>query len=282
MNHRLLIVNADDYGLTEMVSRGILRAFRSGIVTSLSVLPVGPAFDRTVPWLLEEPGLGVGIHLAAVGEDPPVLSATEIPTLVDRRGNFPLSWRAFLRRAITGRVDFEDLVREFTAQAQRVLSLGIHPTHLDAHQHLHLWPPVGRVVIDLAKSLKIPAIRIPRSASRSLKGIGVNRLARALTARASTAGLLWPQDAAGLDEAGRMDLVAVETALERFVSRGTSTAELFVHPGEDPDGDRDRYRWGYRWADELECLTGPEVREAIASRGFELVSYAALTKAGSQ
>ncbi|HEX7094516.1 MAG TPA: ChbG/HpnK family deacetylase, partial [Acidimicrobiales bacterium] len=86
MNRRLLIVNADDYGLTAAVSAGILRAHRNGIVTSTSVLALAPGFRQSAAWLLDEPSLGVGAHLALVGEDPPLLSAREIPTLVDRRG----------------------------------------------------------------------------------------------------------------------------------------------------------------------------------------------------
>src|SRR4051812_5129885 len=82
---RLLIVNADDYGLTPGVSRAIVDGHRDGIVTSTSVIALGPAFAATRPWLDEVPALGTGAHLAAVGEDPPLLSAREIPTLVDRR-----------------------------------------------------------------------------------------------------------------------------------------------------------------------------------------------------
>jgi YdjC-like protein len=82
---RLLIVNADDYGLTEGVSKAILATARDGIVTSTSVLAVAPAFDRTSRWLAGT-NLGVGAHFAAVGEDPPLLSAREVPTLVDERG----------------------------------------------------------------------------------------------------------------------------------------------------------------------------------------------------
>jgi chitin disaccharide deacetylase len=95
----LLIVNADDYGLTEGVSTAILRAHRDGIVTSTSVLAIAPAFDRTSGWLAEAPTLGIGAHLALVGEDPPVLTAREIPTLVDGRGRLAMSWRTFLPKA---------------------------------------------------------------------------------------------------------------------------------------------------------------------------------------
>ena len=69
----------------------------------------------------------MGVHLAAVGEDPPLLSAREVPTLVDRRGRLARSWRAFLPRAAAGRVDPDDLRREFGAQIAAVRAAGGDP-----------------------------------------------------------------------------------------------------------------------------------------------------------
>ncbi|MEO7555425.1 MAG: ChbG/HpnK family deacetylase, partial [Acidimicrobiales bacterium] len=148
---RLLIVNADDYGLTEGVSRAVLRAHREGVVTSTSALVLGPAFVATASWLDDVPELGVGAHLAIVGEDPPLLSAREIPSLVDKRGRLRLSWRQLLPRAALGRVDAADVEREMAAQLE-ALSAAVGAsrlTHVDTHQHLHLWPSIGRVVLRL-------------------------------------------------------------------------------------------------------------------------------------
>ena len=168
MTARLLIVNADDYGLTEAVSTGILRAHRHGMVTSTSVLAVAPGFARSGTWLADEADLGVGVHLAVVGEDPPLLTASEVPTLVDRRGRFAISWRTFLRRCVTGRVDSDDVRRELTAQVDAVAGLGVAVDHLDSHQHLHMWPTLQPVVIGLAVARGIPAIRVPRATARPM------------------------------------------------------------------------------------------------------------------
>ena len=118
MSDRLLIVNADDYGLTEGVSQAILEAAERGIVTSTSVLAVAPAFEAAAPALASS-ALGVGAHLALVGEDPPLLSAQEVPTLVDRSGAFSRSWRQLLPKVAAGRVDLADVRRELTAQVER-------------------------------------------------------------------------------------------------------------------------------------------------------------------
>ena len=273
MTARLLIVNADDYGLTEGVSAGILRAHRHGIVTSTSVLAVAPGFARTGKWLADEGDLGVGVHLAVVGEDPPLLSASEVPTLVDRRGRFAISWRVFLPRCLAGRVDPDDVRRELSAQVDAVADLGVTVDHLDSHQHLHMWPALQPVVIELAVARGIPAIRIPRSHRRHPVSFGVNRLSARLAAAARAAGLRFAADASGVDEAGHLDRPKLVAALDRFLARGAASAELGTHPGEADDPERHRYRWDYTWQDELEVLLAPESRSAVADRGFVLGAY---------
>lgn len=276
MTPRLLIVNADDYGLTEAVSAGILRAHRHGMVTSTSVLAVAPGFARSGRWLADEADLGVGVHLAVVGEDPPLLAASEVPTLVDRRGRFAISWRTFLRRCVTGRVDPDDIRRELTAQVDAVAGLGVAVDHLDSHQHLHMWPALQPVVIDLAVARGIPALRIPRSHRRHPVSAGVNRLSARLAAAARAAGLRFADDASGVDEAGHLDRPRLLAALDGFVARGATSAELGTHPGEADDPDRDRYQWDYTWKEELEILLAPESRRAAEDRGFSLGRYSEL------
>ena len=145
-----LVVNADDLGLTRGVNRAIVRAHRDGIVTSTSLLAVAREFDHAVSLLHENPALDVGAHLAIVGEDPPLLSAAEVPTLVGRSGSFPLSYRTVVARSAAGRIDPADVRRELTAQLERIRAAGLAVSHLDTHQHLHLWPAVGSVVAELA------------------------------------------------------------------------------------------------------------------------------------
>lgn len=270
---RLLIVNADDYGLTERISAGILRAFREGIVTSTSALAIGPAWPKVAHWLAAEEGLGVGVHLAAVGEDPPLLSAPEIPTLVDRRGRLHESYKGLVARMVAGRVDPADLEREFTAQLEAVLDLGVPVGHLDAHQHLHLWPPVGRVVLALACRFGIPAVRVPRYRGFSPLAVGVTVLGRRLAAGARRSGLRYPHDGTGIEIAGRLDQRCLPDVLARLAAHGAASVELTVHPGEGDDPDRHRYDWGYRWADELEALTTDAARQAVARNGFTLATY---------
>lgn len=277
-NGPLLIVNADDFGLTPGVTRGIVEGFRDGVLTSTSMLAVAPAFDLASAMLSSgaTDGLGVGVHFAAVGEDPPLLSAREVPTLVDRTGHFWLSWREFLPRAAAGRIDPEDLRREFAAQIERIRSIGVPLTHVDTHQHLHLWPLVQGVVLSLAAEAELSALRVTRSSARSPIGLYVRRLGARLAGTAAAAGFRQPASFAGLDEAGAMTGPVLSGAVAALARRGVASAEIGCHPGQGHDPDRVRYQWGYDWAGELAGLCSSAVREEIARHGFQLGTFADL------
>ncbi|MCW2576895.1 MAG: putative glycoside hydrolase or deacetylase ChbG, family [Modestobacter sp.] len=276
---RLLVVNADDMGLTPGVCRAVHRGHTDGVVTSTSVLAVGTAFDEAAARLRDLPGLAVGAHLAIVGEDPPLLSAGEIPTLVDRDGRFPLSYRTVVARGVAGRIDPDDVRREFAAQLERVAGIGVRITHLDTHQHTHLWPAVAGVVVELARNAGVPSVRLPTSRRRGPLGLGVRLLSGRLRARLQRAGLRTTEDYAGLDEAGALDRARFTGTLGRLARSGAASAEVNTHPGEAGEAALSRFQWGYRWADELAMLTAPATRELVGRLGYRLGSFADLAGA---
>ncbi|WP_199423566.1 carbohydrate deacetylase [Actinotalea solisilvae] len=272
---RPLVVTADDLGLTPGVNRAVRRAHLEGVVTATSLLAVGRAFDDAARMLRATPTLELGAHLALVGEDPPLLTAREIPTLVDRRGALPLGYRTVVARGLAGRIDPADVRRELGAQLERVAGVGLPLTHLDTHQHTHLWPVVGDVVAALAREHGVPAVRLPR-ARAGLVRPGVALLARRLGRALRRAGLAAPADYAGLDEAGALTRARFEAALTALARRGAPHAEINTHPGEPGDPDLGRFAWGYRWSEELDMLTDPTTRDAVARAGYRLTGFAGL------
>ena len=269
MSGQPLIVTADDYGLTDATSRAIIEAHHEGIVTATSVLAVAPGIGERLAWLDECPALSVGVHLAVVGEDRPLSSSREIPTLVDRSGAFRRSWRELVPLLAVGRVDPNDLRRELTAQIAVVREHG-HPTHLDTHQHLHLWPSIAEVVTDLAVEAGIAAVRVPRSSGTGPRGRMIDLLANRLERRIRDRGLTTTDHFRGLDEAGGWTVSRLRDALADLARRGGS-AEINVHPGGSVDLDRSRFAWGYAWAQEREALIDPELRRVVDRLGFDLV-----------
>ena len=278
MEGRLLIVNADDFGLTAGVCRGVLRAHERGVVRSTSALVIAPAFTDHAAALASS-GLAAGAHFAAVGEDPPVLSAREIPTLVDDRGRFPLRWSEFVRRSARGAVDTDDLRREFAAQLEVLTGHGIRPSHLDSHQNLHLWPQVANVVLELATAHGVRAVRVPRTLRWGPVSLGVRTLSSALRRRLTAVGVAFTAASVGLDEAGSMGSSELASALSAFAASSAPTMEVVMHLGEDPDPERSRYVTDYRWAAELEAACDPSLAATIDGLGVRLGSFADLSAA---
>lgn len=267
----LVVVNADDFGLTPGVCGGIIRGHTCGLITSTSVLANAPAFDEGAAMLRDTPTLEAGVHLACVGEDPPLLGASEIPTLVTADGSFRSGWRALLADLARGRVDADDLHREFSAQIAAVQAAGITVGHLNTHQHVHLWPTVAAVVLRLAAEHDVPVVRVPRHAP--IRGAAVNVLSARLGRTVTSAGLVGPRYVSGMANAGNVHRRALKVAMYAASRSPEPVVEIATHPGEAEDPDRDRYAWGYRWADELDALCDPAMR-ALASRlGLRLGSY---------
>ena len=216
---------------------------------------------------LRDSGLGVGAHLALVGHQGPVLQAREVPTLVDHRGRLASGWRPFLSRCALGRVDPDDVRREFAAQVEVLRSNGLTLTHLDTHQNLHLWPSIARVDRSTSRaSNDVPAIRVTRSAGRSPIALGVRHFSTRLESRARKANVQFPDATAGFDEAGRLDLDRLRGAIERFATLRVSSAELVCHPGHSSDHELGALGWDYRGQDELDALVSTEARVTRRAR----------------
>jgi hopanoid biosynthesis associated protein HpnK len=274
-----LIVNADDWGLTPAVNRGVVRAFQDGIVTSASLLVTGSAFEDAVALARQHSNLDVGLHLVLV-EERAVLGRGVLPTLVDETGRFPRTSTEFIRRAILGRISWHEVEREIAAQILLFQKTGLRLSHLNSHQHLHMFPPVFQIVRRLTRSMENVWIRNPagpwRKSPDTSVGRWVQRLGLNLTCL-SARGLQdrsrpqMPDGLYGFEVSGCLTGSALEQILRRIPH---GLYELVCHPGEDDADTQTRYsHWGYHWAEELETLTTPETRMVLEEQGIVLTSF---------
>src|SRR5215467_1087042 len=126
---RRLIVNADDFGLTSGVNRGIVQAHCEGIVTSSTLMACGAQFDEAARLAKENPRLSVGCHVALV-DGTPMLNPREVSTLISDSGtSFRQSILSFAARATTGRIDEAQVEAEVVAQIWKLQSAGVQVTH---------------------------------------------------------------------------------------------------------------------------------------------------------
>ncbi|MFH0725361.1 MAG: ChbG/HpnK family deacetylase [Pseudomonadota bacterium] len=278
-----LVVNADDFGISQSINDGIARAHREGIVTATSLMAGGRAFDHAVAWCRSLPTLDVGAHLTLVAEKPLLKKKS---TLTGADGRLPPSIRVLLGRLWGGRISRADIQAEWSAQIERILASGIRVTHLDSHQHLHALPGIGRLTLNLARDYHIPFVRVPiedRMAPRSLTRQSLFRSAEAMVLRGSclfsglnrrSAGEFPPPQSLGFQEGGSLDLARLQRLLRSL--RPGRVYELMCHPGLTPV-EPEVKRWRYHHREELGALSSPVIRAEIAARNIRLCTFAELS-----
>ncbi|HYO56768.1 ChbG/HpnK family deacetylase [Archangium sp.] len=279
--HTRLVVNADDLGLHPALDTGILQAHREGIVTSATVLVMGPSAGEAVARARAQ-RLALGVHLALCTRLPPAAPATHVPTVAPG-GRLRASWADFTRAWLTGRVRREELELELAAQVSRARALGAEVDHLDAHQHLHLLPGVRPLVEALARREGLPLRwpdRLPRVTWLRAPGPAVKTSLLSLLARTAPGPLPGVRrvSAGGIFEAGQLTEPALLSLLE---SLPPGDFELGCHPGEGRPHVPEDPAWSYGWQSELDALTSPRVRARVERLGVELTTYGALSAAAS-
>lgn len=176
---KLLIINADDFGLNDAANEGIVQCFLAGSVTSTTLMVNAPATGRAVVLAKRYAGLGVGLHFNLTWGRP-VSAPHDVPALLDKEGNFlprsSLAWRL-----LAGRVPQSQIERELQAQYERMRELGLQPTHVDSHQHVHGFGVVFSRVASLCADAGIP-MRVPWVAESDGGGVR-RRMRRTLLAR---------------------------------------------------------------------------------------------------
>jgi predicted glycoside hydrolase/deacetylase ChbG (UPF0249 family) len=275
---RYLIVNADDFGLTEGVSRGIIQAHWEGVVTSTTFMTNFPWAPQMAPLLDEAPDLGVGIHLNLT-TGRPLLPAAQVPSLVTKEGDF---CKALLH--LVARVDPADVEREWAAQIERGIELlGRRPTHLDTHRYLQGYPAFAEVMIRLAKRYTIPAVRnlYPGPQLRPAGRLGSLNPANFLVDRY----ILRSSQAVTASGLGCPRAILVgdfdrELLLSRLARLEEGVTELVCHPGVVDQQLRSITSLVEQRAVELGALTDPRVRAFIAERGIELVHFGCFATGG--
>ena len=245
---RSLIVNADDYGLTAGVSRGILDAHRRGIVTSTTLLvnrPVDPALIEA----LKSSGLGVGLHMnLTLG--PPVAPVRRVASLVDGEGRFVRDAREAAQRASKdeARIELGMQIDEF----RRIM--GRFPTHLDSHHHVGRHEPILELVLDFARAIKVPV---------RTQDPEVRAMARKLA-------LKTPDHFMG--ESGPDAYWSAERVVAHLRELPGGVTEFMTHPGYYDD-DLSYSRYGRQRETEMTGLTDPGARALIEQEGIRLIHF---------
>lgn len=244
-----LIVNADDFGLNDGVSRGILQSMAEGIVTSTSIMMNMPSAEGAIT-LAEAVGKRTfGLHLTLTCGRP-VLDPGKIPSIVDEKGLF------FHDRSQLTKANIIQIEEECRAQLQKFFGCGLKLSHIDTHHHIHELEEILPVFVKLAHENNVP-LRTPQPELRDL----------IRTAGVKTTDIFDDRYYGG--QCRIENLTAFLASHHGF----TGTVELMCHPGIVTDELRMSSKYTDGRGMELEALTSLEIKKFIVENKIILTNF---------
>jgi chitin disaccharide deacetylase len=291
---RRLIINADDFGLTEGVNRAILEGHRDGVITSTTLMANGRQFTSAVQSAQSAPELSVGCHVVLV-DGVPLLPNEQVRSLVVERSNGTAHLRqGFLELArdnFRHKIQRDEVEAEATAQIRKLQSAGISVSHVDTHKHAHMLPSVCQAVLCAARACGVKAVRNPFVPLQPLAFAHLLRRPKLWTRYTEVKvlrrheaqfreivareGMMTTDGSFGVLVTGALD----ETLFEAIIgSIPEGTWEFVCHPGyNDAELDGVRTRLRTSRDKELAVLTSDRAHDLVKKRGIELISYHQLT-----
>ena len=263
-----LIINADDYGRSPDISRGIREAHLRGIVTSTTCMMNIPTTPENIAVALKEtPRLGLGVHLVlTMGR--PLLPTQAGSSLTDEHGNF-FKYRPLLEQVPNLRSD--EVKEEWRAQIEAYIrAAGRNPTHLDSHHHSSYFSAeLFREMLEMAKEYEC-AIRFPFTGEIS------RELA---TTYPHVPTLMKEFDVRHPDRFidDFYDEAATHTELLKIINTlPEGSTEVMCHPGYVDEAFANESVYNRQRERELDILTDSTIKDAIQANGIELITFADL------
>ena len=270
---RLLVIHADDLGMSHTVNRAIFEALEKGWVTSASILVPCPWFPEVVRFAKAHPDADLGIHLALNSEWNdfrwgPVSSKDKVASLLDADGYFPLETPAVTKNAKMAEVD-----AELRAQIDRARAMGIRLSHLDAHMGTAVSSPdLFKEYVRMGQVYGLPNLLARPSADQIPPGITLPPADEILVESVL-------EMSPGVDGKDWLDWYEKTLAPLK-----PGVYQVIVHLAYDDEEMRgatwDHPNWGAAWRQhDLDTVKSPEFRQFLKDQGFVLVTWKELAKA---
>jgi chitin disaccharide deacetylase len=265
-NARLLVLHADDLGMSHSVNRATFEALEKGWISSSSIMVPCPWFSEVASFARTHPDADLGIHLALNSEWTgyrwgPVSPVDAVSSLLDKDGFLPLEETAVVANAKPDQVE-----RELRAQIDRAKTAGIRLTHLDSHMAtLFRSPALMSVYLKLGPAYGLPLLLERAGADRSPWSVGLQ--ADALVDRVIS-----------LDAPGP-PIAEWPAAYEKMLAPlRPGVYELIVHLAYDDDEMRgatsDHPNWGAAWRQaDFDLVKSQRFRDFLKREGFTVVKW---------
>lgn len=270
-----LIVTADDFGYSAYTNKAIIECFRKGIVTSTSLLVNTKYFNESVKLLKQNKKLDIGIHVNLTEFRP----LTKAKTLTENDGNF--AGKAKWLDGYFKDADKKEIEKEIEAQIIRAISSGLKITHINGHNHIHIFPKIAEAVIKLARKYGIKYIRMPDEKaidkSQRLPGEIEKRNIASKFSKLAKSKILKNRLKATNAFYGILDMSCMDfERLSRILSSiDDGASELMVHPSYMDKKGSGFHNSGQRET-EISLLTSKKTMRTIKKLKIKLTNFSTL------
>ena len=272
---KLLIIHADDVGMSHSANKATIQALEMGTVTCGSITVPCPWFPEIAAYCREHPEVDLGLHLTLTSEWQyyrwgPVASKDKVPGLLDEEG---FLWKK--SQQVGEHAKPEEVEIELRAQIERALKFGVKPTHLDTHMAtLFVNPQFFEIYCRLGREYNIPPMLIKQTP----------KVVELLEAR----GLQFSADSIEtMDKLGFPFIDAIVTgvgggrtfeekkslyhAALRKLEPGVN--EIIIHLGMDDDEMRHIMSNHMARYDDYKVFTDPETQQLIDELQIKLIGW---------
>lgn len=267
---KVLILNADDFGMNHATNEGTFKALQAGGMTSATIMVPCPWFMEAVKFAKEHPQANLGCHLTLTSEWNkykwgPVVGWQAAPSLCDDLGYmFGEVPQVYLAAKM------DDVEKEVRGQVDRALKAGIDVTHVDSHMGtLQYAPGYHELYLKIAKSYNLPCRMAGRALMKKYGG-------EYLCDKADEMGVIHPDELfQGTAENDPKDEAATDAWWKKRIAEceAGKVSEIFIHCGMDTPEMRETTGTALRRTKDAEYFSKPETLAYIKSLGIELVSY---------
>lgn len=248
-----LIINADDFGYTQGVNEGIVRAFRQGIVSSVSLMMNQAGTEHAIQLLRQRIIPRTGVHLCLTAGKP-VCAPEQVRSLVDETGSFRTKDEFFKDLQI----DQEQVYLEFKAQISKAKNTGTQITHLDTHHHVHSHPEVLQAFMKVSIE----------------SGLPVRSVNQAMRSQVSKRHILTPDFFCDEWFGEAVSLDAFKIIIEAgLINSRIQIMELMTHPGIVDQSLTNTSSYTYQREKELSILYNPDSKNFLTQNMVGLCSY---------
>jgi chitin disaccharide deacetylase len=273
---KLVIIHADDLGMTHSVNAASIKGLESGLVNSASIMVPCPWFPEMADYAKSHPDADLGLHLTLTAERVyyrwgPVAAKDKVPSLIDDNGYLHLNWTS------SNQINPREVAVELRAQIERALAMGVRPTHLDSHQYrlFQNGKEMFEALVHVAHDYKLPFFVVRD----------------------------WFKDYPYLEHSlGSQDLVVDHTVTieptvpaEKWADFYTSALRrlqpgvtvFIIHLAFDNDemraATRERDTWGAAWRQrDFDFFTSAQFKSVLKEQNIQLVTWRQLAQASRQ